>query len=163
MMILLFAVISSVLLGRVRSGPLFWFVAFPGVVLHELSHYVIAIVLRGKPEPMNLVPQKQPTGEWVFGSVIFYPSWWNAGFVALAPMYVLPAVGWALYSNLQDDALMDIVFGGYLLACIAWGSKPSSADWKIALSRPIGTIALLLSLGGLMQAVWPDILASLGI
>jgi hypothetical protein len=159
MMIIAFSFLFCVLLGRVTMGPLFFLVAFPGIVLHEMAHYVIAAALNGKPEPISLIPKKEPDGTWVLGSVHFYPSWWNAGFVALAPLYILPAIGWVLFNNLQDDSPQDIVIGGYLLACIAWGSGPSAADWKIAFSRPIGTVVLLLGLGSLVQAVGTKMLA----
>jgi hypothetical protein len=161
MSVLVVAFLSCILLGRVKSGPLFFLVAFPGVVLHEIAHYVIALLLRGAPEPISLMPKKDPDGTWVLGSVTFYPSWWNAGFVALAPMYVLPAIGWGLFHSVQGDSLTDILLGGYLIACIAWGSRPSGADWKIAFSRPIGTLVLLIGLGFFVQAFGTDVLARL--
>jgi hypothetical protein len=153
MTILLVAFLSCIFLGKVKSGPLFFLVAFPGVVLHELAHYVTALLLRGTPEPISLVPHKQADGSWVLGSVTFYPSWWNAGFVALAPLYVLPSIGYVLFHHLQAENPRDILIGGYLLACIAWGCIPSSADWKIALSRPLGTVVLLLGLAAVVNEI----------
>lgn len=146
MMILLVAIAAGLILGRITVGPCFFLIAFPGVLMHELSHAFTAGLLGGHPEPMNLVPKKDANGGWTLGSVIFYPTWWNAGFVALAPMYILPAVAWALYSHLANGTLTEVLVGGYLIACLVWGSIPSRADWNIALTRPAGTVVVLLGM-----------------
>jgi len=151
-MILLVALVCVIWLGRVQSGPLFFLVAFPGVVLHELAHYVTAVILRGRPEPISLVPKKRPDGVWVLGSVTFVPTWWNAGFVALAPLYVLPLIGWVVYWNLHAGSVDEVLIGGYLLACIAWGFRPSRTDWGVAFDYPLGTVALLLLLAFFVQS-----------
>lgn len=145
-MILLVAIAAGLVLGRITVGPCFFLIAFPGVLVHELSHAFTAAILGAQPEPMNLVPKKEVDGSWTLGSVVFYPRWWNAGFVALAPMYILPALAWALYSHLANGSITEILVGGYLIACLAWGAIPSRADWSIALSRPAGTIVVLLAM-----------------
>lgn len=146
MMILLVAIAAGLVLGRINVGPCFFIIAFPGVLVHELSHAFTAGILGGHPEPMKLVPRKEKDGSWTMGSVVFYPTWWNAGFVALAPMYILPALGWLLYTHLANGSLLEILVGGYLIACLAWGSIPSRADWQIALARPAGTAVVLLGM-----------------
>jgi hypothetical protein len=158
--LILLTLIASFLLGRITSGPFFFLVAFPGVVLHEVSHFVIAVVLRGAPEPINLAPRKSADGTWVLGSVTFYPSWWNAGFIALAPLYVLPLLGWGIYCALHDGSLAEMLLGGYLLACLAWGMHPSRADWSIALSRPLGTLVVLGGVGLALQQIGLELVAA---
>lgn len=158
-MLIFIAIVAGFLLGRVKSGPFFFVIAFPGVVLHELSHYLVAIALRGAPEPISLVPKKRADGTWVLGSVTFYPSWWNAGFVALAPLYVLPLLGWGIYHALRNGSFAEMSLGGYLLACIAWGMRPSGADWSIALSRPLGSLVVLAGVGLALQQIGLEVLA----
>ena len=138
------AILCTIFLGRVTSGPLYFFATFPGVLLHELAHFLVASVLNGRPGPIRLFPRKADDGSWELGSVTFYPSCWNAGFVALAPLYVLPALGWVAYPYLAGGNFQDNLAGGYLLACLVRGTVPSSADWTIAFTWPLGTALLLI-------------------
>lgn len=150
MILLTVAILCFFLFGRVTSGPLYFLAVFPGVLLHELAHFLVATVLYGRPGPIRLFPKKTPEGGWVLGSVEFFPSWWNAGFVALAPLYILPAVGWVLFREFHAGGIQDVCLGGYLLACVVRGAVPSSADWNIAFRWPLGTIVVM---GGLAYAI----------
>lgn len=157
MMIFTVAILCSFLFARVTSGPLYFLAVFPGVLLHELAHFLVATVLYGQPGPIRLFPKKTPEGTWVLGSVEFFPSWWNAGFVALAPLYILPAVGWVLFREFHTGDIQDVCLGGYLLACIGRGSVPSSADWNIAFRWPLGTVLVLGGLGYAISEVGAEV------
>jgi hypothetical protein len=149
MMLLTVAILCTFLFGRVTSGPLYFLAIFPGVLLHELAHFLVATVLYGEPGPIRLFPKKRADETWELGSVTFSPSWWNAGFVALAPLYVLPVVAWVVFREFHTGSIQDVCMGGYLLACIGRGSVPSGADWDIAFRWPLGTLVVL---GGLCYA-----------
>lgn len=146
-MLLAVAILCTIFIGRVTSGPMYFLVTFPGVLLHELAHFIVATALNGRPGPIRLFPRKEADGTWVLGSVSFHPSWWNAGFVALAPLFVLPAFAWVLLPYFAGGELRDSVIGGYLLACLVRGAIPSPADWTIAFTWPLGTVVLLVGAG----------------
>ena len=152
MIILAVALVFYFLLGGVTAGPLYFLVAFPGIFLHEFAHWLVAVVTNGKPDGIHLIPKKEANGDWTLGYVMFEPSWWNAGFVALAPLLLLPVAGVALYHQLQPPTVTGTIVGGYLLGCIARGCAPSRADWSIAFRYPIGTAIILLGMAFVGQS-----------
>lgn len=154
MIILVVGLIFYVLLGGVRAGPLYFLVAFPGIFLHEFAHFLVALVTNGKPEGINLIPKKEANGDWTLGYVMFEPSWWNAGFVALAPLLLLPLASVVLYQSLYPASGLETLVGGYLLGCFARGAIPSRTDWKIAFRYPAGTAVIFVGFAQAGHAAW---------
>jgi hypothetical protein len=126
-----------------RGAVLTFFLALPGIFAHELSHWTVAFVLRSSPHAFRLFPKKESSGDWVLGSVNFEPHWWSAGFVALAPGYLVPLMAWLIYSHVIWLNFWGQVVAGYVVIALLWSAFPSSQDWKIALRYPIGTFAVL--------------------
>lgn len=142
MTILLVAILISILLGRITVGPLFFLVAFPGVVLHEFAHFLVALVLGARPTAINLIPKRDGPNGWILGSVPFNACWWSSGFVALAPLFLLPLLGWALFSEADNESWLQIGLVGYAIGCISWACIPSRTDWALAFRYPFGTVVL---------------------
>ncbi|EEF22894.1 conserved hypothetical protein, partial [Ricinus communis] len=70
----------------------------PSTIAHELSHWVVALVLGCRPSGLSFVPKRQPDNSWRLGSVMFYPGTFSAGFVALAPLWVMGTASyWILW------------------------------------------------------------------
>lgn len=63
----------------------------PGVVLHELAHFLMGILLRADPDSFNIIPQRRLDGRWTLGSVAFRRvTAFNAVPIAFAPLGLVP-------------------------------------------------------------------------
>lgn len=125
---------------RMRPGLLFFLAAFPGTLTHELSHYLAALALKGKPQSISLIPRRE--GDvWVLGSVSFYPTWWNGSFIALAPAVLVPLSYWIGHLALGSESVNSAILG-YLAGCTVNSGVPSRADWGIAFRYPAGMLVL---------------------
>lgn len=124
------------------SGVLFWLLAFPGVLLHELCHFFMALFTGGRPVELSLVPSKDKEGRWTLGYVKFHPTWYNGSLIALAPLFIY-VIGVVIYlSFVQYMGLGDRVLWVYLLATFFAQAWPSQADWEIAGKYPAPVIIL---------------------
>lgn len=122
----------------------------PVSLVHETSHYVISLLLGGRPSGINLWPTVNDTGRWILGSVTFRPTVLSAFPSALAPVLLLPV---GLYLLLMRDVLSQGAFERiclvYLAAyvCLA-ASIPSWQDIKVAVTHPLSVICWLAILWG---------------
>lgn len=62
----------------------------PVSLVHETTHYVISLLLGGRPSGVNLWPTVNDNGRWILGSVTFRPTVLSAFPSALAPVLLLP-------------------------------------------------------------------------
>ncbi len=124
-----------VLLWRWRySGYGIAVLSLPGTVLHEFMHYLVGALLRAEPVSVSLWPRREGN-YWVLGSVGFARlRLWNAAFVALAPLLLLPA-GYGLILLVEAAWLAEhyLIGGclGYLAACALFACAPSVTDLKV--------------------------------
>jgi hypothetical protein len=139
--------LAATVLYRTYRGAFFFLAAFPGTVAHELAHYLTALVLRGQPRPINLVPTKVEGG-WALGSVTFVPNYFNGSFVAMAPLLLLPAA-WVIARHAGALSWHTQLWVGYCAGCLVNSAVPSSADWKIVRDYPLGFFIVLLVIAGL--------------
>lgn len=140
--VFLSAAITAVLLSRISPGYLYFLAAFPGILAHELAHYVTALTTGANPDPINLSPKREGN-RWVMGSVAFQPGWLSAGFVALAPLYMLPFSILLVYWLTSTASPGAQLIGGYVAGCLFMGAWPSRADWEIAARYPAGAVIVL--------------------
>lgn len=111
----------------------------PGTFVHELLHLVVGLILNGKPVSISLWPRRVGHGQWILGAVGFANvRWYNAVFIALAPLLALGAAllltpspsGWVPQGS---DLQRWLIATPILAMCI-----PSTTDFKLALkSWPI--------------------------
>jgi hypothetical protein len=150
----LFAYVAAVaaglwLLRQARRS--FWLVsvlALPGTFAHELCHWLFGLALNGRPIRFTVLPRREGRG-YVLGAVAFANlRWYNAFFIGLAPLLLLPGayvlfrwrlavhpmVGW-------PEALM-----AFLIANLLFGAIPSWQDCRIAARSPVGWVLLALGL-----------------
>jgi hypothetical protein len=111
---------------------IFALVALPGTALHELSHYVVALVLGGRPEFPSLVPQRVEGG-WRLGHVRFRAGHLRAMFAGLAPLLLVPLAWWWAQTWLAHAAMPLYVLHAWIVAALLQAGFPSRADWKLAL------------------------------
>ncbi|HJV89821.1 MAG TPA: hypothetical protein VJ623_05900 [Holophagaceae bacterium] len=131
-----------------RSFWLLSLVALPGTFCHELCHWGIGKLLRAEPVRFTVLPRRQGGG-YILGAVTFANlRWYNAFFVGLAPLLLLPLAyalfRWRLGAHpalAWPEAAMV-----FLLANLVFGSLPSGQDLRIAARSPIGWLLLAAGL-----------------
>jgi hypothetical protein len=128
-----------------RSFWLCALLALPGTLCHEACHWLTGSLLNGQPTGFTVIPRREGRG-FVLGSVALQNlRWYNAFFIGLAPLLLLPlAYGlflWRLGGNPElgwpEAAMM------YLLANLLFGSVPSWQDLRLAARSPIGWLLVV--------------------
>lgn len=134
------AVLVLIHLSR-RWVLLYALLALPGTFLHELAHWLVAVVLGGQPTSLSIVPVRTER-RWRLGSVgIGRVRWFNALPIGCAPLMLAPLAVFALVHATRVDASSWVHWAGlYVAVCAAVSCLPSLADWKIVLSRPLGLL-----------------------
>jgi hypothetical protein len=135
---------------------LYALLVWPGTFLHELSHWLMALLLGGRPTALNVVPVRSERG-WRLGSVaIGNLRAFNAVPIALAPLLLAPLAAWALVHATRVPASSWLHWALlYVATSAAVSCLPSLTDWKLVFSRPLGLLlyaALFVAAGyGLVQ------------
>jgi hypothetical protein len=127
-----------------RSFWLFSLLALPGTFCHELCHWVLGHLLHGRPVGFTVLPRREGRG-WVLGAVALANlRWYNAFFIGLAPLLLLPAAyGLFLWQLGQHRAFGWSEAGMvYLLANLVFGALPSWQDLRMAARSPVGWLLL---------------------
>lgn len=145
--LLYLAAMAAVLWLLNQAKRSFWLcslLALPGTICHEACHWMVGKLLRGEPVRFTVMPRREGRS-FVLGSVAFRNlRWYNAFFVGLAPLALLPlAYGlllWRLGSHPQLAwSEVAVVF---LLANLVFAALPSWQDLKIAARSPVGWLLL---------------------
>lgn len=120
--------------------------ALPSTVVHEFSHWSVALVTGSRPSGFSVWPRRYGKG-WVLGSVVFEPRALSAGCVALAPLWLLlPFTWWGLTDRPAAQGWPQELAWGVALGYTGWASLPSSQDVLIALKFPAGSVLVLTGL-----------------
>lgn len=132
------AMILAALLHRSRERELFWVLAWPGTVLHEVCHLTVGFVLGAQPMKFSVFPQPREAGGRTHGYVEFGNiAWFNAAPVALAPL-----LGLGLAFVLSSQLTWQLTWSNLLLwwVCVSTfcQSWPSRQDWRVAVQSPVG-------------------------
>lgn len=137
-------VVALVLIGTMVLLPsTAWriLLGWPSTVLHELSHWVVALAFGCRPSLPVLWPKKKGD-EWVLGSVAFEPSAFATGWIALAPWWLLGSLAVATLSLPAAPLTLEIL-KGIIAGFGLWGSIPSRTDFELALKYPLGGLPAL--------------------
>ena len=138
------------LLHRARGS--FWLLsllALPGTLCHEAAHWLLGKLLNGRPVRFTVVPRREGRG-YVLGAVAFANlRWYNAFFIGLAPLLLLPLAWGILRWRLGGHPTLGwpeaaLVF---LLANLVFAAVPSGQDLRIAGRSPLGWLLLAGMLG----------------
>lgn len=135
-------------LGLFRWARRFFWVfsllVLPGTFAHEFCHLALGLLLNGKPAGFNLLPRRHEQG-WEMGSVSFsHLTWYNAFFIGMAPLMLLPAAFYLMRWRLGLLAGFDWreALAIYLIANLVYAALPSWQDCKHAARSPIGWLLL---------------------
>lgn len=133
---ILFLALNSHLLSTNRFW-LFSAINLLATLMHELSHYLVALVLNAKPVRFSIFPQRS-ADVWVMGYVqCTNLSWYNAAPVALAPLTLFIPVVMVTPSN---------IFCAIFLGLVAANAVPSRADLAVVFNYPISILFYTLTL-----------------
>lgn len=135
-----------------RLRGIFWLfsiVILPGTFFHELCHLCVGGVFGGKPRNFTILPRREGRA-YVMGSVTFAQvRWYNAFFMGMAPLLLLPAAYGLLSWRLQGGPTPGWVevLWLYLIANLVYASLPSWQDLRVAARSPIGWLLLASAAG----------------
>lgn len=119
----------------------------PSTFLHELSHYLVALLTKGRPDKFNLSPQKTGEGGYVLGYVTFVPTWYNAPIIGLAPLLLVLLAWWAYLSGAEAGFAEKLAWGLVAGTCLN-GGLPSRADLSFVIRYPFWLA--IATLGGFL-------------
>jgi hypothetical protein len=127
-----------------RLFLLFSLAVLPGTFCHELCHLCVGGLLGGQPAAFTILPRWEGHA-YVMGSVAFARvRWYNAFFLGLAPLLLLPAAYGLLAWRLKGHPGFSWGEGLwlYLIANLVYAALPSWQDFRIAARSPIGWLLL---------------------
>ncbi len=131
-----------------RSFWLISLLALPGTFCHELCHWIMGKVLNAEPVRFTVVPRREGRG-YILGAVSFANlRWYNAFFVGLAPLLLLPLAYGLFILRLQAQPSFSWPEAAmvFFLANLVFGALPSGQDLRIAARSPIGWLLLAAGL-----------------
>ena len=131
-----------------RRFWLFFHLTFLGTLLHELAHYLVALVLNGHPRGLSVQPRREGN-MLILGEVpAANMRWYNGTAIALAPLGLL-GVAWLFYSTQlsQDQSWPWFAAKVFVLASLIQGAIPSSSDFRMALRFGLVPAAILVAWG----------------
>jgi hypothetical protein len=127
-----------------RSFWLFSLLVLPGTFCHELCHWLAGHLLNGRPVHFTVLPRREGRGLVLGAVTLSNLRWYNAFFIGLAPLVLLPAAYGLLLWRLGGKPTLGWpeVAMVFLLANLVFGSVPSWQDLRIAARSPIGWLLL---------------------
>ena len=126
------------------SIPFILIFNFPGTFFHELMHLIFGLVANGKPTKFSLIPKVE--GDSItFGYVSFVNlNNFNAFPISMAPLILLgfPIIT-SYFLNIYEFEFYQVAGLTVLTALVCHSAIPSTQDFKIAISHPVGSMAWL--------------------
>ena len=113
-----------------------WFFYVIGTFWHELAHFLVALVTRGAPCWISIIPKKEKDGIWTLGYVETANStWYNQTLIALAPLLLYPFSFFVEenFFRLFELNYFTIVLYYFTLINIITSAIPSYHDFKLAI------------------------------
>jgi hypothetical protein len=115
----------------------------PGIFIHEVSHFIVGLLMNAKPVNFSIIPNKKnkSAGHVAFRNINFY----NAFPVAIAPTLVGPSLVYFIWLNYLDQLINKFgTFGEfifyYVCLTVIYCCLPSSQDVKVLFKNPMSII-----------------------
>lgn len=137
-----------------RWLALYALLVWPGTLLHELSHWLVALLLGGQPSSLSVVPVRTERGLRLGSVGVRRLRGFNALPIGCAPLLLAPLAVMAFLHAGRVDARSWVHWALlYLATSAAVSCLPSLADWKLVGSRPLGSLAYV-ALGAAAGYLW---------
>ena len=142
---LVFVALTLALMRVARRWlPLYALLVWPGTMLHELSHWLLALLLGGKPSSLSVVPARTERGLRLGSVGVRRLRGFNALPIGLAPLLLAPFAVLALVHAARVGPQSWVHWALlYVATSAAVCCLPSFADLKIVASRPLGSLAYI--------------------
>ena len=114
---------------------LFFVLALPATLAHELTHLFFGWLSNGRPAGFTLVPRRKG-GRYVLGAVTCRNvRWYNGLLIGLAPLALLPFAVILFRWRSQSMTAFDLTEIGWVygITCLTLAALPSWQDMKVAL------------------------------
>jgi hypothetical protein len=131
-------ILFAVLIRASQNKELFWVLAWPGTVVHEMLHYIVGFFLGARPSEMSVVPKTTESN--TVGYVNFETlNWFNALPTAMAPLLALPLAGWIVGQVTLEWSVAG-AFWIWAVSSIIAQSWPSTTDFAVGTQNKVGLI-----------------------
>ena len=128
--------IFAFLIRASQNSELFWVLAWPGTVVHEVLHYTVGFLLGAQPVEMSVFP-KQAASRTI-GYVNFESlNWFNALPTAMAPLLAIP-IAWLLSTQVELALTLTGAFWIWVVSSIVAQSWPSKVDFALGTQNKFG-------------------------
>ena len=144
--------VAVLLLARRAGMRVYALLTLPGTLAHELSHYLVALVLGLRPSGLCAIPVEQADGTWRLGQVTLDGAKpLRASVAALAPLLLLAPAGYCTWRAAQSTLPASLLWN-LGAAELLMTSLPSWQDLRVALPG----LTLVLLVGLLVWRGWPQ-------
>ncbi len=131
-------ILFAVLIRASQSRDIFWVLAWPGTVVHEVLHYTVGFFLGARPTEISVVPNR--TESSTIGYVSFDNlNWFNALPTAMAPMLAFPLAWWVSTVVKLEWSLIG-VFWVWVVSAVIAQAWPSKVDFAMGTKKIMGVI-----------------------
>lgn len=154
-------VIFSLTLNYIGKRLPYWLMVLfylPGTFFHELMHFVVGGVLGANPSKFSIFPSREGNNI-TFGYVELQDiNSFNAIPTAMAPLLLLffPYFTYVIFITNQTSPSEAILYA-FASALVAQSCIPSTQDFKIAFSHPLGVLAWGGVLVFLVNQLFPEL------
>ena len=132
--------IAAFVIWYFDDHELFWVLAWPGTVVHELLHYTVGLVLLAQPCNLSVIPKPRTEHGQELGRVDFQNiGWWNALPTGMAPLLGLP-IALVASSLFQFTPTITGFLGAWIIASIISQCWPSRTDFSVAFENKVGLV-----------------------
>ena len=141
--VLFTAVLVIALLDQLKHRfAAFALLAFPSTLAHETMHFMVALILGGKPSAMQLWPTRHGNNYALGHVVVRNSTRFNIGPIALAPLLLIPLAWYVLRYVPTKPSWWQVLLWGVIIGSLLYGSLPSGDDWRLAWRAPVSMIGL---------------------
>ena len=130
--------LAAAIIWYFDDSEIFWVLAWPGTVVHELLHFTVGMVLLAQPCNLSIFPKPRTEQGQELGRVDFQNiGWWNALPTGIAPMLGIP-IAFILMSVFPFTPTLTGFIGAWIIASILSQSWPSRVDFEVAFESKVG-------------------------